>query len=360
MSNRPQGFRATVAVIGQTGAGKSQFLNGYLQQESFQACPNPKAVTLITSAAENTVQGCLRTGIDTQGLDDTQGVDAEHVQQMVRFLKEWPHGVNVFALVINGQHDRFDAGTQKLVKLINTFFNDPNFWNHVCIVFTKCYAGCDEIAKAVKRDEYRALVLNLIRECQGTEIQNVPQLPVFFVDSKKFNIDPETRDEYALFHGFVVSMDALPTQKVVAPSVAFLKIEQETRANVLTNTQCEGDTLIETYEDQEREKRTAYDGRTVTYTEWKTIRRWEDRKTRSTQFETQVKCVKETRIARFRAKKGHRRYGFCGPRSVTMVPDGETVRKEMQELAREVSTDFNGATSYGEWRIIREWVDQVN
>jgi hypothetical protein len=74
--------------------------------------------------------------IDSQGLDDSQGVDAANVQQMVGFLKAWQHGVNAFALVINGQSTRFDQGTQKLVKILDSFFNDSTFWNHVCIVFT--------------------------------------------------------------------------------------------------------------------------------------------------------------------------------------------------------------------------------
>jgi predicted GTPase len=169
MSSASQQLQVTLAVIGQTGAGKSQFLNGYLQQQSFQACANPNAVTLVTSSKENLIDGCLRRGIDTQGLDDTQGVDAAHIQQMVTFLKDWRHGVNAFALVINGQADRFDAGTQKLIKLINTFFNDPTFWDHVCIVFTKCYAGCEDINKPLKQQEYRRLILNLIRECQSQD-----------------------------------------------------------------------------------------------------------------------------------------------------------------------------------------------
>jgi hypothetical protein len=58
------------------------------------------------------VNRCLRRAIDTQGLHDTQGVDAAHVQQMVTFLKGWVHGINAFALVINGEYDRFDAGKQ--------------------------------------------------------------------------------------------------------------------------------------------------------------------------------------------------------------------------------------------------------
>jgi hypothetical protein len=252
--------RVTLAVIGQTGAGKSQFLNGYLQTNCFQACADANSVTLLTSSNENLIRDkktgiqCLRTAIDTQGLDDTTGVDAAHVQQMVEFLKNWRHGVNAFAIIINGQHDRFDGGTQKLVTLINNFFNNPTFWNHVCIVFTKCYAGCDEINKEGKETQYRQLVLNLIQKRQGGQVKNPPPLPVFFVDSKKYDSDPETKNQYALLHGFICGLDPLSTQHVVVPNVTYMKVEKETRRNQLVSTQSDGNKRIRRYEDQERER----------------------------------------------------------------------------------------------------------
>jgi hypothetical protein len=271
--------RVTLTVIGQTGAGKSQFLNGYLQRECFKAGSSPRAVTLLTNSAENNITCArtgvtyLRTGIDTQGLDDTQGVDAVHVQQMVGFLKAWPHGVNAFALVINGQADRFDAGTQKLVKLIHSFFNNPSFWDHVCIVFTKCYAGCNDIDRRTKESEYRQMVLNLIRECQGEAITNPPPLPVFFVDSKKYDTDVETKKQFELLHEFVCGLNPLSTEEVVAPTVTYLKVEIEQRQNVLVQTEIQGMTRIQRFEDQEREKRTGYDGETITYSEWEATRK---------------------------------------------------------------------------------------
>jgi hypothetical protein len=353
-----QQLEVTLAVIGQTGAGKSQFLNGYLQKASFKACADPHAVTLVTSSSENKVNGCLRRGIDTQGLDDTQGVDAAHVQQMVTFLKGWVHGVNAFALVINGQHDRFDAGTQKLVKLIHTFFNDATFWNHVCIIFTKCYAGCEEIDKPVKQQKYRRLLLNLVRECQGEQIRNPPPLPVFFVDSKKYDTDQETREQYALLHGFVCGLPALRTTKIVVPNVTYLKVEKQTRRHILAKVEIQGNTRIQTYEDQERDKRTGYDGHTITFSEWKAIRTWQNRQSRSSRTETETNCVSEHREPIFRTEKyGSRRYGFCGPRSTRQVKCGETVTRNMEERSRNIYRDFDGNISYGDWKVIRQWTN---
>jgi hypothetical protein len=325
-------------------------------KQAFKACSIPNAVTLVTSSSENTVNVCLRRGIDTQGLDDTQGVDASHVEQMVTFLKGWRHGVSAFALVINGQHDRFDARTQKLVKLINTFLNDRAFWDHVFIVFTKYYSGCDEIDKAVKQEKYRSLVLKLIRRCQGRQIGNPPPLPVFFVDSKRYDTDQDTREQYALLHGFVCGLPALPTRKVVVPNVTYLKVEMQTQRNILADVRTFGDTRIQTYENREREKRTGYDGHTITYSDWKVTRTWQNRQTRSSRTETRTVCVRENREPIFETEKyGGRRYGLCGPRKTRQVQCGEKVTRYMQEEAREVYTDFDGRISYSDWRVIRQW-----
>jgi hypothetical protein len=51
-------------------------------------------------------------------MDDSENIDAAHVQQMVNFLKAWSHGVNAFAFVVNGQTAGFDQGTQKLVQFL--------------------------------------------------------------------------------------------------------------------------------------------------------------------------------------------------------------------------------------------------
>jgi hypothetical protein len=160
--------------------------------------------------------------------------------------------------VINGQADQFDTGTQKLVKLMNTFCNNPMFWNYVCIVFTKYYAGCDDIDRQTKNIKSRAMALDLIREHQGKDVQNQPQLPAFFVDSKIYDTDIETKNQFAP-----------NTFSLIQKNIMYLKVEIEKCQNVLVDHKTYSNTRVQTYEDQEREKRTASDGKTITHTEWK-------------------------------------------------------------------------------------------
>jgi hypothetical protein len=346
-------MRVTLAAIGRTGVGKSEFLNGYVQKPgAFKACADPKSVTKLTSSTENNLAACLRTAIDTQGLDDSEGIDAAHIQQMVAFLTAWPHGVNAFALVINGQDDRFDAGTQKIVKLLDTFFNNPTFWDHVCIVFTKWYAYCDHLDKTAKEQQYRQLVLDLVAKCPGQENRQPPPLPVFFVDSRKFETDQETKNQYALLHGFVCGLPPLPTQKVVAAHPTYRKVEKETRTRIV-DVRISGNTRIQTHAYEEQDKLTGYDGK-VTFSGWTAIRTWETQQTRSARTEKKTECESENREQLWRTEKGGR-IGLWGPHRYTQVPDGFRVTKQMVEKERTIQTDFDGRDSWGDWRIIRRW-----
>jgi GTPase SAR1 family protein len=349
--------RVTFGVLGQTGAGKSQLLNAWLKNlEAFKASASADSVTALTSSSENEIDGILRTGIDTQGLDDTHGVDEAHIQQMVLFLNKWAPGVNAFALVINGQADRFDLGTQRLVKLVNTFFGDPSFWDHVCIVFTKCFAGCDDIDRATKEREYRGKVLELISKCPGQAGRQPPQLPVFFVDSKKFDTDPETRSQMALLHGFVCGLSALPTPGLKAPNPKYLRVDKEIRNKVLVNTRTSGDTQILTFADQEREKQFGYFDEQPTFSEWKSTRTWDEYRTRSSRTEKRTRCESTNSEQLYHFERG-RHIGLWGPREQIRVNDGIRVTRNMVDEERTIESDFDGRTRYGEWRSVRHWTD---
>jgi predicted GTPase len=383
--------RLTLAVIGQTGAGKSELLNAYLQNRAFVTSDEPDSCTGETSASENRVLGVLRTGIDTQGIDDTQGVDAAHVQQMVAFLKDWDHGVNAFAIIINAHADRFDQGTQKLIKLVHQFFNNPRFWDQVCIVFTKCYSSV-RINKDVKKRRYREEVLKLVHECQG-EAATQPQLPVFFVDSPAWATDNDTKDELTALLAFICRMDPLPTHNVIAPDVRYQRIEPEAQMNILVKTEITGDAnvgqeRIQTYEDQAREKRTAYDGKTVTYSDWTATRSWEVRARSSVVRDERTEVVSEKSediigpiggggggggglvgtgagAAAGAAVGGPigavvgavfgGMFGGGKPQVTGVQVVGRRITKTWRHSERLVKTDFDGHISYGDWRTIREW-----
>jgi hypothetical protein len=349
----------TLLVIGQTGAGKSELGNAYLQSRAFTTDDGPSSVTFLTNAKQNKVAGAIRYCIDTQGLNDTEGVDTEHVQQMVQFMREWTKGANAIALVINGQAPRLDGATQKLIKIIHTFFNNPQFWNHVCLVFTKNYRN-HQVNKNKFRTEYINKVQDIVIECIGNGAQR-PQIPVFFVDSTEYNNDPETKSELIALHAFAIGLPPLPTQHVVPPDIRFMKIIPETRKKELINTRIvpyenNGRRKILTFEDQKREKRIDYDGM-VTYSDWVGTRKWKvnEYEKRETEEELRV-LVKENTTEAFTNKKyGKRRYGIAGPRRSCQVHDYWNVTKTYQDRKRTKITNFDNSVNYGDWEILRTY-----
>jgi hypothetical protein len=156
--------------------------------------------------------------------------------------------VNAFALVINGQSTRFDQGTQKLVKILDSFFNDSTFWNHVCIVFTKWFPGMSSSKKETMRTKYRQTVLQLVHKLIDNEKKN-PQLPVFFVNSPEWRTDADTQREIRKFHRFASNLNPLQTARVSCVNIHFWRVTMEKRNGILVDTRYEGNTRIHLYED---------------------------------------------------------------------------------------------------------------
>jgi hypothetical protein len=384
----------TLLTIGQTGAGKSELGNSYLRDpKAFEANASPDAVTFVTSSQERIIDGVVRCCIDTQGMDDTQGIDSKHIQQMVQFMKSWPKGVNAIAIVINGQAPRFDAGTQKLIKIINTFFNNPQFWDHVCLVFTKNFKA-NPVDRNIVEQEYKKRVQDLVVECTGDPSRR-PQLPVFLVDSRQFNNpnDQSTQNDLAALHGFVVGKNPLPTQNVQTPNVNYLRVEPETRTKKLVNARTEtfgngGKRMIMTYEDQKREKMIGFDGKTITYSEWESTKEWDEYEYEKTEIEKDNKVLVNSFKTEFYKTVGGKGGGnsaasaagaaaggaafgpvgalggailghlFGGSKNTHQEHDYYLITNTYEDRERKVTKNFDGSITYGEWVITKTYSDQ--
>ena len=173
--------------------GKSSFLNAYLQKQAFRASDSPDSCTKVTSMDSNIINNQTRKAIDTPGIKDTDNTDQENVKQLVEFLLNYNDGINVVAIVLNGQVDRFTKDTEKFIKIAHQMFNHPDFWEHLCIVFTKWYSGMTEEQKRIKQEEYKKRVIESIRKYTESDI-NV-ELPMFFVDSPNYQNEEKTKAE---------------------------------------------------------------------------------------------------------------------------------------------------------------------
>ena len=351
-----QSKRITIMTIGQTGAGKSAFGNVYLEKEAFETSDDPDSCTRITSSAENIVNGKLRTYIDTQGLDDTEGVDDKHAQQMVDFLRSWEHGVNAIGIVINGQSPRLDQGTKKLLKLIHVLINSNEIWNYVFLVFTKWYKEEMTEKNKASRRKFADEVRKIANECIGRKVD--PQIPCFFVNAKSdlSKLDDDTKQEIININAFAYGNKPISTKGFQVPDVNYFKLITETKENVFIKEEINERALTRTrtYANQTRNKQIAYNGE-VSYSDWVNTKTWTkvDRKTIREETQNRVK-VNEVRNQVYE-KHGSRRYLVAGPKKQKYV--GTDVTTTYEDRKRNVITDYDGNVSYGEWVTIRTYTE---
>ena len=346
----------TVIGIGETGNGKSAFLNAYLQKNAFQSSNKPNSCTKITSAESNIIKNKILKAIDTPGIKDTDNTDQENVKQLVEFLLNYEDGINAVAIVLNGQNDKFTKDTEKFIKIAHQMFNHPDFWEHLCIIFTKWYSEMTEEQKKTKQDEYKKKVIASINKYTDSNI-NI-DLPVFFVDSENYKTDKKTKTELNKFNNFVFSKNAMKTTQAEVPNVFYEKVIREERNNYRYKENLiseDGMKRTEYFANQSRNKLIDYYGN-ISYTNWKNEKEWEIVKTKTIEYDTQnfpVQISKEPRYAQREIKTDI--LGIFHFSQTYNQVVGESSNTTYEIRRRKKITDFDGKISYGDWEVIKTY-----
>ncbi|KAK8843809.1 hypothetical protein M9Y10_024883 [Tritrichomonas musculus] len=349
----------TIMAIGKSGVGKSQNGCAFLQNpNAFETDSSPDSCTYKTSAQSNIINEIKRFYIDTQGLQSTDGLDAEYIKQMIDFLKQWENGINAFYIVINIQNPKFDDGVQKMLLLINDFFNDSNFWNQTGIIFTRCFPGYFD--RTTAETKYRQLVIDFIKKNSNNHDLN-PQMPCFFVDSVNWETDQSTKNEYIRIFEFAHKNQPVQTPNVKLTRPEYKLKEEEVLHNILVNTSYTGTgrhrTKILTYEDQKRFKITDWNNN-ITYTKPVAIKTWNETFCSKITEETKTETNENrTPISRTYHKSSG---GFFNSSSSTTTTTGSHVVKNHQEYKRNIITDPDGNISYEPWSLNRSWTEEYD
>jgi len=348
-------MQSTVIGIGETGMGKSTFLNAYLKKKAFQDSNSPDSCTKKTSVDSNIINNQTRKAIDTPGIKDTDNTDQENVRQLVEFLLNYNDGINVVAIVLNGQNDRYTRDTEKFIKIAHQMFNHPDFWEHLCIIFTKWYAVMNDDQKRIKKKEYKKRVIESIRKYTESDV-NI-ELPMFFVDSPNYENEEKTKAELDRFNNFAFSKNAMKTTQAEVPNVFYEKVIPEKRENYrYKENYISEDKMkrIEYFADQSRNKLVDFDGN-ISYSDWKNDRQWEIVKSKTIRTETREDCDNKEVIPIYQTETKEENFsGVCKTSEYKIMIGNKTV-KHYTRKRRVITTDFDGNVSYGEWRIIAEY-----
>jgi len=122
-----------IVLLGATGAGKSHLGNTLLGEPHFTVSDDPES---CTSEASDVVRGFWLGEpdghefeiIDTPGLNDSEGRDTEHIQNIVENLRDNKF-VNMFLIVRNGHEIRMTNTYSDMLRTFEMIFGD-NFWKH--------------------------------------------------------------------------------------------------------------------------------------------------------------------------------------------------------------------------------------
>lgn len=272
-----------IILIGETGSGKSSFGNFALGiQDAFKVSEDPRSCTTETIRKISLLDKQIGI-VDTPGLQDSQGRDKIHYEQMLKIIKEMKD-LNFILLVFNYTCPRFTTSIQFMIKFLCNVF-PKNFAQHVGIVFTHYdHEYQIRINKKKKKDpreerkEFIREVMELISQTTNEELFLGP--PVYYLDS--YVEDDNSKKELNRLISFAKNLK--PIEDIRQCKLQYKKEEEE--FNTRTYDKVEGDYIVTYTESLKRIKRTDYNNK-VTHTEWEILRT--DRSSRSVpvRYETQ-------------------------------------------------------------------------
>lgn len=180
-------------VLGETGVGKSSFINGITNGKECTVSNKGKACTTKFKIVNIEHEGCIYRFIDTPGLNDAKG-DEKNINEIRTSLSDYPK-FRCVLLLLKFQDKRLTDVNIKSLKTFMECFPSKQFWKHVFIVRTHA----DTSSKKFKKDK---------EKIKGTieESINEPDFINFkeFMEQKKielpknieqFYVDNDNEDE---------------------------------------------------------------------------------------------------------------------------------------------------------------------
>lgn len=179
----------TICLLGGTGAGKSSLGNSILGSRGDDTFYVDEASALSVTSTVDVREGPWRGSgprpvrcVDTPGFQDAQGREQHNLESIAEALKKAVCYVHLFALVFNGQEERFNSGMREMLVVLKCMFGLA-FLKNVVLVFTRWENDKKERKKRARSgltEVHRARTINAeLRRALGHDFE----CPCIFVDN---------------------------------------------------------------------------------------------------------------------------------------------------------------------------------
>ncbi|EDR25984.1 hypothetical protein, conserved [Entamoeba dispar SAW760] len=279
--SRGESKEAKMVLIGGVGDGKSSLGNFILKTIKFDVSSSsaPKTQETVGYNGEGDRRNVFV--IDTPGIQDSSEMDENQINQMIDYIKEQT-GVQAVVIVLDFNKEVLSDNVERMIKLICNVFPTEGFWEHVCVVWTKCLYNISEneleIKIKTKKEKLLPKLKKLVKDT--TRDDEDIEFPMYFVDSVPFEGSNNSRTEEEIKKLLTWGCYLTPINKKrdTKRTIKFKNIDIETKDVKSIEEANKKEVKFKT-EHKEREKRTGFDGE-VTYTEWKT---------KSVEYETETR-----------------------------------------------------------------------
>ena len=121
-------------VLGETGVGKSSFINGITNSNNCEVGDEGKACTVKFKISKANIGNSQYSFIDTPGLNDAKG-DEKNINEIKNGLSEYPN-FRCILVLLKFQDTRLNRTTLNNLQTFMKCFPTKKFWEHVFIVRT--------------------------------------------------------------------------------------------------------------------------------------------------------------------------------------------------------------------------------
>ena len=355
---------ASFVVFGITGAGKSTFCNTALNQNVFIENDGTDSETTVTRGEYGLFNNRQVYVVDTPGLQDSEGRDQQHLNQMIDFIKQQPI-IQAFVFVIDFTHIRIDQSVIKLFQLIEQMYPAKKWYNHIAIVWSNYGSDLPQKKKdtrKAKEDRLRNIIKEKIKgEITEDEINTIPQ---YFIDSiEARDINTESYKTLQSLIDWISELDSLNEDLGMIENVDN-EIQME---EIETKRQVVNDYIelnIQTIETAlfERSKKTLYSGE-VLYTDWieKEGTRLKETKVLlppppdiREEYNEKIEILGERRQVEGVRKWGRKRYFLFGPKIHRKEYGKIFQKKRYLKMKRKIEISYDGVRKEFPWEIISD------